>query len=261
MLKSENIFVKTNSMKNTTFDALSYVTAIIRHTELSKAQDKKIYKDGKKVLEESHADIDVLTCEEKIINEELKNDAGEFIKARDEVALLTEECKSCLSMEEFTALDQTDRVHIILMAHACYSGVLLPVSLFDADNGGTDLSNFINEYYKSMKINANLKSQMCAIINEIAGTEGTNFYGFRPKKSNIEKSDLAHFLARFSGHAKRDKKTVMKKVTWSDFKYQTRTDMVNQQKAFTELLAVILDNTSKHEVIKPEEKAEAVAEA
>ena len=67
MLNSEKFYSKTNSLKDTTFDFAGHVRTLVRNTELSRMQDKKSFKDGKKKLEDLHADIDVLTCDEKTI--------------------------------------------------------------------------------------------------------------------------------------------------------------------------------------------------
>lgn len=258
MLNSEKIYVKTTAgtLKDTSFNCYDYVRSLIRNKELSRMQDKKSFKDGKKKLEDLHADIDVLTCDEKTINEALGNDAGQFIKDRNEIVELNEEIKNLLPIDNVTALCPTDRVHITLMAHAIYKNVQLDADIFDTEKGGIDISKAVQAYYNkgSMK---DLKDALRPVFNKLIGSEGDHFYGIKTKKSDFTDKDLRNFLATFGGSAKREqsksKKDGVEIVKFSDFNY---TDKSGNKKvqivAFTTLCAVVLDNASKHEVIKPE---------
>ena len=105
MLKSEKFYSKTNSLKDTTFDFAGHVKTLVRNTELSRMQDKKSFKDGKKALEDAHADIDVLTCDASIINQTLGNDAGQFIKDREEIIALKEEIATLLPIDNVVATE------------------------------------------------------------------------------------------------------------------------------------------------------------
>lgn len=257
MLNSEKIFTRSNSLKDTTFNARDYVETLIRHTELIKAENS--ISSAKKTIEDSHAGIDAMTCDELTVIEILKNDAGKFLDGRAEVLTLRNELENLpVKMEEVTALHQTDYVHIVLMAHACYAAVLLPEKFFDPENDGINLSEPIKNYYAKMTVNSKLKDSMKNMFAKIFAEDGNYFYAIRPKKSDFDKEDIAHFLARFSAGAKRtckeNKKT--KEITFSTFQYRTKTEKKNQCKAFTEFLAVVLDNNEKHIVCKPEEVAE-----
>ena len=90
MLKTEKFYVQSNALKANDFAMLDYVTSLVRNTELSRMQDKDTFKKGKAIIEKDHADIDVMTCEESIINVSLGNDAGQFIKDRAEIKALQE---------------------------------------------------------------------------------------------------------------------------------------------------------------------------
>ena len=258
MLNSEKFYSKTNSLKDATFDFAGHVRTLVRNTELSRMQDKKSFKDGKKKLEDLHADIDVLTCDEKTINETLGNDAGQFIKDRNEIVELKEEIKNLIPIDNVTALCPTDRVHITLMAHAIYKNVQLDADIFDTEKGGVDISKAIHAYYSKGSIK-DLKDALRPIFNKLIGSEGDHFYGIKPKKSDFTEKDLRNFLATFGGSAKREqvksKKDGVETITFKDFNYTDKSGNKKVQiTAFTTLCAVVLDNASKHEVIKPEEK-------
>ena len=260
MLKSEKLFVRTNSLKDSSFDFRNYVVTLVRNKELETAKNKKSFRDGKAQLEKDHADIDVLTCSKDMVNASLGNDAGQFLKDRDEVIALQKECANLLPMDKITALCQTDRVHITLMAHAIYKNCQLDIDLFDTEKGGVDISKAVQEYYNkgSMKT---LKDSLRPVFNKIIGEEGDFFYGIKIKKSDFAEKDLRNFLALFGGTAKRDcvksKKDGVETVTFKDFNYVDKSGNKKVQiSAFTTLCAVVLDNASKHDVIKPEEKTE-----
>ena len=258
MLKSEKFYSKTNSLKDTTFDFAGYVRTLVRNTELSRMQDKKTFKDGKKKLEDLHANIDVMTCDDSIINQTLGNDAGQFIKDREEIIALKDEIATLIPIDNVTALCPTDRVHITLMAHAIYKNVQLDADIFDTEKGGVDISKAIHAYYSKGSIK-DLKDALRPIFNKLIGSEGDHFYGIKPKKSDFTEKDLRNFLATFGGSAKREqvksKKDGVETITFKDFNYTDKSGNKKVQiTAFTTLCAVVLDNASKHEVIKPEEK-------
>ena len=259
MLKSEKFYCKTNSLKDKNFDFGGHVRTSVRNKELSVLQDKKTYKDSKKALEDAHADIDILTCDESIINTVLKNDAGQFIKDRNEVVALKEEIASLpITIDQVTALCPTDRVHITLMAHAIYKNVQLDADIFDTEKGGVDISKAVQAYYSKGSIK-DLKDALRPVFNKLIGSEGDYFYGIKTKKSDFTDKDLRNFLAPFGGSAKREqtksKKDGVETITFKDFNYTDKSGNKKVQiAAFTTLCAVVLDNASKHEVIKPEEE-------
>ena len=263
MLNTERIFVKTNCLKSadsSSFSVIDYVTCLIRHTESEKASNKASYKSGKEALEEAHADIDVLTATEDVVRPILKEDTDAWLKDRDEVVALKEAVRQCIPFERVTSLAPADLVHITLIAHMCYSGVLLNPDLFDPDKDGVDFSKAVNMFYQRGQVNSDVKDLLKKTLTKVLGSEGEYFYGVAPKKTDFDKEDVMHFLARFSKRASRsyskNKKT--KVITWGDFKYQTKTDKETQRRAFTEFCAVVLDNASKHSVLKPEEVKEVV---
>lgn len=258
MLNSEKFFVRSNALKNAdSFSMLDYVTSLVRNTELSRMQDKKSFKDGKETLEKDHPGIDIMTCDETLIYQSLKNDAGQFIKDRKEISDLTNECASCIPLENVTSLTITDRVHITLMAHAIYKNVLLDADIFDTEKGGVDISKSIKKYYTSGNMK-DLKDDLRPVFNKLLGTEGEHFYAVKTKKSDFTEKDLRNFVAAFGGVAKRDSKKSGKEVVFGNYDYIDKSANKKVQiAAFTTLCAVVLDNASKHEVVKPEEtKAE-----
>lgn len=253
MLNTEKIYVRTYALKDENFDVYEHVKTLIRNTELKLIEEK--IADAKHQIEEAHADINALTCDETLVRQVLKENTDDFLKTRKELLALREECANCLPLDKVTSLSQTDRIHIILIAHTIYPKVVLDADFFDPEKeNSVDFTKSINTYYKTGTINSELKSNMQACFSRLLGAEGEYFYGIKPKKSDFEKSDLIHFLSRFSARAKRtctkDKQT--KALTWGDYKYRTKTDKKKQQTAFTEFCAVIVDNASKHIVVKPE---------
>ena len=254
MLKTEKFYVQSNALKANNFAMLDYVTALVRNTELSRMQDKKSFKDGKATIEKDHADIDVMTCEESIINVSLGNDAGQFIKDRAEIKALQEECAKCLSMDKITSLCLTDRIHVTLMAHAIYKNVTLDSDIFDTEKGGVDISKAIQAYYNkgSMK---DLKDALRPVFNKLLGSEGDYFYAIKTSRSDFEEKDLRNFLASFGGTAKRETTKKGKDVIFGNYNYVDKSGNKKIQiAAFTTLCAVVLDNAKKHSVIKPEEE-------
>lgn len=253
MTKTENFYIQSNAMKNPDFEALPLVKSIVRNKELSVLLDKKAFKDGKKAIEDAHAEeVDVFTCDESIIQHALGNDAGAFIKLRDEAVNLRAEINTLPGLDEVTSLCPTDRVHLTLMAHAIYKNVVLDNDIFE----GVDLQKPIQGYYRNGSFKQ-LKDTLRVVFNRLCGTEGDNFYAIKIKRSDFTEKDLRNFLATFGGSAKRDKEK--KKVNGQEvvtFKNYDYTDKSGNKKlqisAFTTLCAVVLDNASKHDVIKPE---------
>lgn len=254
MIKTEKFYVQSNALKNNDFAILDYVTALVRNTELSRMQDKDTFKKGKATIEKDHANIDVMTCEESVINVSLGNDAGQFIKDRAEIKALQEECAKCLSMDKITSLCLTDRVHVTLMAHAIYKNVTLDADIFDIEKGGVDISKAIQAYYNkgSMK---DLKDALRPVFNKLLGSEGDYFYAIKTSRSDFEEKDLRNFLATFGGTAKRETTKKGKDVVFGNYNYVDKSGNKKVQlSAFTTLCAVVLDNAKKHSVIKPEEE-------
>lgn len=261
MLSTEKIFVKSNCVKKDALDAgfqpYDYVKSLVRNTEYSNALNKKEWKNGVKALENAYPNIDVFTCEEEKIKTALGNDAGDFIKRREEINALKKECDSLLPLEKITSLCTADRVHIILMAHAIYKNVQLDVDIFDTEKGGIDISGAIKKYYASGTMKE-LKDALRPVFHKLLGSEGDYFYAVKTKKSDFSDKDLRNFFATFGGSAKRDSKKVKvdgkETINFSDFNYTDKSGNKKVQiSAFTTLCAVVLDNASKHDVVKPEE--------
>lgn len=256
MLNSEKFFLRSNNLKDKNFVMRDYVVSMVRHKELEIALNNKAFKDGKKILENNHAAIDVLTCEESIIHSELKLEAGDFIKRRDEVIALKAECETCISMDKVTSLCLTDRVNITLMAHMIYKAIVLNSDIFDTDKGGIDIAPAVKAYYAKGSLK-DLKDALRPIFNKLVGSEGDYFYAIKTKKSDFCESDLRNFLASFGGDAKQQttktKKNGVTTETYNGYNYVDKSENKKTQiAAFTTLCAVVLDNASKHDVVKTE---------
>lgn len=257
MLKADKFVVKSDALKvETGFCMMDYVRSLVRNTELTKAMDKKSFKDGKKAIESAHAEIDPMTCNETVIYEVLKTDGGQFIKDRNEVLALRSEVADCIPLDKVTSLCPNDRVHVTLMAHEIYKTVQLDPDIFNSEKGGIDISKCIKMYYSKGSLK-DLKNNLTAVFNKLLGSEGDYFHGIKIRKSSFEDIDLRNFLANFGGMAKKSETKGKDKAgqdvkIYGDFNYIDKSENRKVQiAAFTTLCAVILDNASKHEVIKP----------
>lgn len=253
MLNSNVFYTHSNAVKNEkAIDFFELTRSLVRNTELANALKKGAFTKGKKALQEDHADIDVMTIDESMARSTLGKDTDEFLKARQEIIDLKEECTKCLPLEQVTSLCLTDRVHITLMAHAIYKNVKLDADIFDVEKGGVDISKAINEFYSKGSIKA-LKDGLRPVFNKLLGTEGDYFYAIKTKKSDFEEKDLRNFLAYFGGNAKREIKKKKDSVEFGNYNYILKSENRDAQiMAFTTLCAVVLDNADKHVVIKPE---------
>lgn len=230
------------------------VRSIVRNEELKRAEEKKIFKDGKRKIRDDHADVDVMRADEQIIYASLGKDTDKFIKARQEVIALQEECKKCIPINQVRKLSMTDRIHLMCLAHINYSNCLFPESIFDPEQGGIDISSSMFTFYKRGAVNSELKNGFTLIFKLMMSEEGELFYGVKLKKSDIRKSDIIHFLTKFTVRYDNINRNCKKEeVTWDNYKYRTKAEMNIQRKAFTEFFAVILNNVSEDSIRKPED--------
>lgn len=258
MLKSEKFYVKSDAMKldngKSALDIFGIVKSVVRHKELEVAIEKKAIRDAKEVYKMAHPGKDVMTASEEDCRIALGVDFGEFWKARKEVEALTEECENCLPLDNYTSLSNTDKVHIVLIAHTIYNRVLLTSDIFDTEKGGANISEPIKKFYTGKGTIKAMKDLLRPVFHKLLGEEGEYFYSIKVKNSDFSDTDIKHFLANFGGVPKREVKGSEKKgysygaYTWID----KSNDKKVQLKAFTDLCAVILDNSDKHTVVKPE---------
>lgn len=229
------------------------VRSIVRNEELKRAEEKKIFKDGKRKIRDDHADVDAMTADREIIYASLGKDTDKFIKARQEVIELQKECRKCVPMNQIRNLSMTDRIHLICLAHINYSNCLFPESIFDPEQGGIDLTNLIYDYNFNSNVKI-LKNDLRPILNRLFGSEGDCFYGIGIKRSDIPSIQyLRCFLIKFDVHFDANKNYKRKDVTWNNYKYRTKAEMNIQRKAFTEFLTVILNNVSEDSIRKPKD--------
>lgn len=257
MIKSEKFYVKSDATKlnnKTTLDVFGIVKSVVRHKELEVALEKKAIKEAKKTYESAHPEKDVMTATEEDCRTALGEDFGEFWKARKEVETLKEEVSNCLPLDNYTSLSNTDKVHITLIAHTIYNRVMLTSDIFDTEKGGADISEPIKKFYTGKGTIKNMKDLLRPVFYKLLGSEGEYFYAIKVKNSDFSDNDIKHFLANFGGVPKREVKGSEKKgysygaYIWAD----KSNDKKVQLKAFTDLCAVILDNSDKHTVVKPE---------
>lgn len=258
MIKTNKFYVKSDAMKlnngKSALDVFEVVKSVVRHKELEVTLEKKVIRDAKELYETAHPGKDVMTATEEDCRVALGVDFGEFWKARKEVETLKEECENCIPTDVYTALPVADKVHIILMAHTIYNRVQLSADIFDTGNGGADISEPIKKFYTGKGTIKAMKDLLRPVFYKLLGEEGQYFYGIKVKNSDFSDNDIKNFLANFGGMPKREIKGSEKKgysygaYTWID----KSNDKKVQLKAFTDLCAVILDNSDKHTVVKPE---------
>lgn len=257
MIKTNKFYVKSDAMKldngKSALNIFEVVKSVVRHKELEVTLEKKVIRDAKETYETAHPGKDVMTATEEDCRVALGDDFGEFWKARKEVETLKEECENCIPTDVYTALPATDKIHVTLIAHTIYNRVVLDNSTFRYENGGVSLSDAISEYYANGS-KKNMKEILKPIFHKLLGSEGEYFYGIKVRNSNFKEEDIRQFLAVFGGVPKREIKGSDKKgysygaYIWVD----KSKDLKLQARALTDLMAVILDNSDRHEVVKPE---------
>lgn len=256
MLKSEKMFINAVALKdNDSMDTVrDYIVSIIRHAELTKAQ-KKISED-RDAIQKAKPGLDALTCDISVVIEVLgQENAGNFIKNRAEYLELVEECNHCVPLDGLTAYPESDVARLKIMAHMIYPAVNLEKVL-----EGVDLATPIKTWYSKGQGQGKLKDLLAPVFTKLLGTEGDLFYGIRVKRSNFDDEDIRHFISAFGGTAKRTEKKTKKDgkeiLTVSNYNWVDKSGNKKlQYSALTTLLGVILDNPSKHVVIKPDEKS------
>lgn len=254
MLKPERFNINSFSVKTAEIAGISLrdcIKTVVRYKELSVAENKKSFVDGKNAIESAHTGVNAMNCEESIVNDVLKLDAGQFLKDRKEVLDLRAEVGKLPELAKITALLPADRAHIAMLAHQVYNRVDISEvypEMFDTEKGGVSMSDHVREWYKSGKQPEAFKEQLRTLLFKVFGTEGDYFYAVRTKRSDISGEDVRHFLASFH------KKPAIGKNT--AYNYVLDLSPEAQTKAFSDLCAVILANPSKHTVVKPEKPAE-----
>lgn len=261
MLKSEKFFMNYVALKDeNTMDIIrSYVISIIRHAELEKAQ-RKISKD-REAIQTVKPGLDALTCDLAVAIEVLgQENAGTFIKDRAEYLALVEECNNCISLDGLTAYPESDVARLKIMAHMIYPAVNLENVLENVD-----LATPIKTWYSKGQGQGKLKDLLAPVFTKLLSTEGELFYGIRVKRSQFDDEDIRHFISIFGGTAKRAETKTKDKdgketVKFTNYNWVDKSGNKKlQYSALTTLLAVILDNPSKHVVIKPDEKSASEA--
>lgn len=257
MLKSEKMYVNAVALKNNeNMDAVrNYIVSIIRHAELEKAQ-RKISKD-RESIQMVKPGLDALTCDLAVAIEVLgQENAGAFIKNRAEYLELVEECNNCISLDGLTAYPESDVARLKIMAHMIYPAVNLEKVLENVD-----LATPIKSWYSKGQGQGKLKDLLAPVFTKLLSTEGDLFYGIRVKRSQFDDEDIRHFVSIFGGTAKRTETKTKDKdgketVKFTNYNWVDKSGNKKlQYSALTTLLGVILDNPSKHVVIKPDEKS------
>ena len=249
MKQLDGIVIEDKAIKEDKKEEIyEYVKTLVRNEELLRAKNKKIFKEGKKKIQNDHANVDAMTAEEKVIRTSLGKNTEDFIKARKEVIDLKEEVEKCRPLEEVKQLCTIDYVHLILMAHVVYPMCVFPEEFFDYEKGGIDVSDLITKYYNSGSIR-DIKNTLRPIFNKLLGTEGDYFYAIKIKRSDFDKTDVIHFLLRYFIKLYKNKK-----VGLSPFDFKANS--FNQRKEFTDFCCVVMGKIPQEAVLKTNKVAD-----
>lgn len=198
MIKLDGVVVENKALKQGREpEVYEYVKTIVREEELLQAKEKKIFKDGKRKIQNDHAIIiDVMTADQDLIHTSLGKDTEAFIKARQEVLDLQEEVKKCVPIQEVKKLSITDYVQILLMAHAIKRNIVLDQKLFEL--GKLDVINTIREASIDNIIkNKKVKDLLYSFFHKLIGSEGNYFYAVKVRRSDISDEDLKYLYMMF----------------------------------------------------------------
>lgn len=202
-----------NTLANSNFKGnkgviLAHVQSIVWREELAKVdktlstydvfvEDTVIVRDPK----ESKSDYMV-----RVIKHEnnRKYTVEQYLDAVEEKQELEKALADVPTLEEYQALNQTDRLFLLLNARINSRAISLP-SAFVPENIGSA----IREYYahgKMSDVKNALKNTFNLVFNK---DDGTLFYGIKLKKSDFDESDIRKFLGRLIKPAsiKLDKKS------------------------------------------------------
>lgn len=226
MLELDNLLLNDRALKNIDVSRVKrYVVSIIRHEELSKLINRTRFTDSKRIIFESHVNVDPMTCEKNILYPILRGKAELFIKDREEVLKLYKICSGLPTIEEINELAVTDRVHIELLAHLFCKYSILDNKIFDSKQDGIDIQ-FETITKMANKI-SRLKDILRPIFYRLVGREGNFFYGIKVRKSDFHDKDIRNFFVSLSG----------------------THDIMRQRKAFTEFCTVFLyGNESDYQI-------------
>lgn len=255
MLKSNLIVISCKNHKPEKFDLISkFVRFAVRQTEYEKNVNSSDYKDLREKFETACADVDVLTCEESLINEKLTPvDAEKLIAYRNEIiSLKTEIATIGVTLDEYNALGSTDKVFITLQAHTAMKSIKLSTDILEK----IDIATPVKKFYSQGTLKG-IKDILRTLFSKVVGEEGELFYGVKLKKSDFSDENIRNCLAYFRGDAKR---SVSKKdggEIVGAYDWTKKEDSVQAQiMAITNLFAVTLDKSNDYEVVKPEAPAE-----
>lgn len=249
MIKSTAIVISCKNHKSDKFDSITnFVRFAVRNFEYERVTSNNDYKNLKTSFEEACANVDLLTCEETLIKEKLSAvDAETLIVFRNEINSIKAEIESIgVTLEQYNALSDTDKVFITLQAHTAMPAIKLGTDILD----GIDMKSPVQKYYSQGSLKG-IKDILRSLFGKVVGSEGELFYGVKLRNSDFADSDVRNCLAYFRGNAKR---SVTKKdggEIYGSYEWSKKEGSAQAQAmAVTNLFAVVLDRNKDYEVIK-----------
>lgn len=256
MLKSNAIIIGSKNHKSEKFDVIcNFVRLVVRNYEYERMVSNDEYVRLKGLVEDDHEGINGLTCPDETVKEYITDnkDAKTFLDMRKEVNGLLDEIKSFgVTIEQYNALSDTDKVFITLQAHTAMPGIKLDKSVLE----GIDFKKVVENYYSKGSLKG-AKDTLKGLFNKIVGSEGELFYGVKLRKSDFADQDIRSCFAYFRGTAKRPVTKKDGNETYGQYTWVKKDGNTNAQAmAITNLFSVVLDREKDYEVIKPEESTE-----
>lgn len=183
--------------KRNSSEIQKYVLALIRRTELMYYLNKESFRKNRETLYNAYPNIDIMRCEKALIYRILNKKTDQFVKDREEVNSLQEICRSLPTMQEILALPLTDKAHVMLLAHVMYKNVIFDNEIFNVFQ--TEINSPIVSLKKGIsqrQVRNQLKKDIADCLYKMLSQEGKYFYGVKVKVSDIETSDIIHFLSQ-----------------------------------------------------------------
>lgn len=196
-------------------EIIAYVKALVRNAELENILCSKRYKKSSEELQSCYVEIDILTCDDIVIQQALGFEAERFIKDRKNILSLYEEINKLPPISDLKTLSITDQIHIVLLAHKLYKKINLAEvkDIFYKNNENKEFisDNFIKKCSDFKKNRGSAKDVIRSFMYRLVGKDGRYFYGIKYKRCGISNLDLWEFAYLLQNEKKDD--LHMKSVT------------------------------------------------
>lgn len=247
MIKSEK-FITTCNFAKKGFNIYDYTKTLVRHTELTKALENKAYTEGLAKLTTAYPGIAISNLTEKQVLDCLEKSTDSFLRIQKEVDDLKEEIKVLpITWEQVTSLPEADLNRVYVYAWTICPSISLKRDNFswapvNEKDEKINLIAPIVTYYKNGRGLSKIKASLSSSFHRMFGVETDNFYAVNFRKSCFSDEMVRHYISRFSGNINKS----------GEISYIVKEDKDLLLRAFTELSAVMLTVSDRHDVVKPE---------